>query len=128
MPVDSEEDGTTVCKRDNICLLTAERVGLRWFNPREVKLCGHGSFATAAILFYRFGRTGNGHVFLSIATLSTIIIIYIIMCCMLVPCFLFQDILPWEIQLAIRRETSFNFVMTSQARNGFVTCKVRYGS
>ena len=46
---------------------------------------------------------------------------------MRVPCFLFQDILPWEIQLAIRRESS-NFVMTSQARNGFVTCKVRYGS
>ena len=120
-----------MCKCDNICLLTAEKVGLRWFNPaREVKLCGHGSFATAAILFYRFGRTGSGHAFLSVATLSTIIIIiiYIIMCCMLVHCFLFQDILPWGILLAIRRESSFNVVMTSQARNGFVTCNVRYGS
>ena len=36
---------------------TTQRVGIRWFKPgREVKLCGHGSFAVAAILFECFGK------------------------------------------------------------------------
>ena len=68
---------------------------------------------------YSTALVGQGVVTLFLvqyATLSTIIIIiYNIMCCMRVPCFLFQDILQWEIQLAIRRETSFNFVMSSRA-------------
>ncbi|KAL8585822.1 hypothetical protein ACOMHN_065172 [Nucella lapillus] len=38
-------------------LTIMDRVGVRWFKPgREVVLCGHGIFATAAVLFYHLGN------------------------------------------------------------------------
>lgn len=37
---------------------TGRRFGLRWFTPvSEIKLCGHATLASAAVLFYEIGNT-----------------------------------------------------------------------
>ena len=40
------------------CLVCAgSRFGLRWFTPaHEIKLCGHATLASAAVLFYQLGE------------------------------------------------------------------------
>ncbi|XP_073690097.1 phenazine biosynthesis-like domain-containing protein [Garra rufa] len=42
-----------ITKRDSMDFSSGARFGLRWFTPKcEVKLCGHATLASAAVLFY----------------------------------------------------------------------------
>ncbi|XP_076439366.1 phenazine biosynthesis-like domain-containing protein [Babylonia areolata] len=46
--------------QDKDDLAQVDRVGVRWFKPeREVRLCGHGAFATAAVLFWHLGNRNH---------------------------------------------------------------------